>query len=253
MRRKPRRRINSMFASIRTSANPTIFSSITTTTRAILCLRALFLRRQTAPFPSARISPRTPAEPPSRCSTRARPSDIPRCGSSTMVSESHLGLVRWHAQITPLGMALQHRHRAGHAGRSTSTCNRAACPHSPSRACLRSATTHRIRKTARKPPSRQTPRLRAPRGPHTIKFGVMALRHYFNGFSGFPDRGTFDFNGEFTSQLNTSSTATAFADFAMGAMDSGSRAYLDGPFAIARLAALSLCSGRLACHASALR
>ena len=32
--------------------------------------------------------------------------------------------------------------------------------------------------------------------------------------------------------MNISSTATALADFAMGAMDSASRAYLDGPFAL---------------------
>ena len=35
---------------------------------------------------------------------------------SNMVSESHLGLVRWHAQITPLGMRLQHRHRTRDPG-----------------------------------------------------------------------------------------------------------------------------------------
>jgi hypothetical protein len=41
------------------------------------------------------------------------------------------------------------------------------------------------------------------RGAHTLKFGVVAIRHCFNGFSAFPTRGAFDFNGQFTRQIGS--------------------------------------------------
>ena len=47
------------------------------------------------------------------------------------------------------------------------------------------------------------------RGAHTLKVGGVYVRHRFNGFSAFPTRGDFSFNGQFTRQLNTTTTATA--------------------------------------------
>ena len=150
---------------------------------------------------------------------------------STLVSESHLALVRWHAQITPLGMAFNTATALGMPGVNFNA-------QSGGMPAFTISGQSEIGDNASYPENSAQTTIQADtaltytRGQHTIKVGVIALRHYLNGFSGFPSRGTFDFNGQFTSQLNISSTATAFADFAMGAMDSGSRAYLDGPFAI---------------------
>ena len=151
--------------------------------------------------------------------------------SSNFVSESHLALVRWHAQITPLGMPYNTATALGMPGVNFNQQS-GGMP-----AFTISGLTEIGDNTTYPEDSAQTS-IQADTaltwivGHHTVKFGLLALRHYFNGFSGFPDRGTFDFNGEFTSQLNSSSTATALADFAMGAMDSASRSYLDGPFAM---------------------
>src|SRR6202000_2348606 len=68
------------------------------------------------------------------------------------------------------------------------------------------------------------------RGAHTLKFGVVGIQHWVNGFSAFPTRGTFDFNGQFTRQIGSSSSASSLADFALGARDTGSRNSLVGTF-----------------------
>ena len=72
------------------------------------------------------------------------------------------------------------------------------------------------------------------RGAHTIKFGGLFLRHRFNGFSAFPTRGTYDFNGQFTRQVNTTSSQTALADFALGVPDAVNRNVLVGGFGMRR-------------------
>ena len=68
------------------------------------------------------------------------------------------------------------------------------------------------------------------RGNHTLKAGVQFLRHRFNGFSASPVRGTFDFNGQFTSQIGKTTSNDALADFAIGAEASASRNILENEF-----------------------
>ncbi|MEG9437764.1 TonB-dependent receptor [Edaphobacter sp. HDX4] len=67
-------------------------------------------------------------------------------------------------------------------------------------------------------------------GSHTIKAGMLFLRHRFNGFSAFPTRGTYDFNGQFTRQIGATTTTTALADYALGATDAATRNILVGNF-----------------------
>jgi hypothetical protein len=67
-------------------------------------------------------------------------------------------------------------------------------------------------------------------GSHTIKAGLLFLRHRFNGYSAFPTRGTYDFNGQFTRQIGTTASSTALADFALGVTDSATRNILVGNF-----------------------
>jgi hypothetical protein len=68
------------------------------------------------------------------------------------------------------------------------------------------------------------------RNSHTFKFGGMYVRHRFNGFSAFPTRGDFAFNGQFTRQIGTAGAATALADFALGATSGITRNVLVGTF-----------------------
>ena len=68
------------------------------------------------------------------------------------------------------------------------------------------------------------------RNNHTLKFGGQYVRHRFNGFSAFPTRGTFDFNGQFTRQIGGTSAATALADWALGATSGTNRNVLEGTF-----------------------
>jgi hypothetical protein len=67
-------------------------------------------------------------------------------------------------------------------------------------------------------------------GTHTIKMGGLFLRQRLNGFSSFPVRGTFDFNGQFTSQIGATNPLASLADFAIGAEDTASRNILAGEF-----------------------
>ena len=68
------------------------------------------------------------------------------------------------------------------------------------------------------------------RGPHTLKFGGQYVRHRFNGFSAFPTRGQYDFNGQFTRQIGAAGSQTALADFALGVPSNINRNILAGTF-----------------------
>ncbi len=70
------------------------------------------------------------------------------------------------------------------------------------------------------------------RGSHTLKFGGEFLRHRQDGFSGYPTRGSYTFNGQFTSQIGSPSSIAALADFAIGTPSAISRAELPGTFGL---------------------
>ncbi|MBI4904356.1 MAG: TonB-dependent receptor [Acidobacteria bacterium] len=65
---------------------------------------------------------------------------------------------------------------------------------------------------------------------HTLKFGGQYVRNRFNGFSAFPTRGTFDFNGQYTRQIGSTGAATSLADWAIGATSANNRNILVGTF-----------------------
>lgn len=67
-------------------------------------------------------------------------------------------------------------------------------------------------------------------GKHTVKMGGIFVRHRFNGFSAFPTRGSFAFNGQFTRQAGAAGAATALADYALGAYSGSNRNILVGTF-----------------------
>jgi hypothetical protein len=67
-------------------------------------------------------------------------------------------------------------------------------------------------------------------GNHTLKMGGIFIRNRFNGFSAFPTRGNFSFNGQFTRQAGTGGAATSLADYALGAFAGSNRNILSGTF-----------------------
>ena len=153
--------------------------------------------------------------------------------SPTTISESHFGMVRWNAHILPLGSSFQSASILGIPGINingqsgglpafTITGFQALGDNStyPENSQI---TTFQLDSS-----------LSLIRGAHTIKFGGLFLRHRFNGFSAFPTRGTYDFNGQFTRQVNTTSSQTALADFALGVPDAVNRNVLVGGFGMRR-------------------
>jgi hypothetical protein len=54
------------------------------------------------------------------------------------------------------------------------------------------------------------------RGSHSIKFGGDLIRRQYNFFQSSSQRGSFSFNGQFTSQLGVGNTGNGFADFLLG-------------------------------------
>ncbi len=72
------------------------------------------------------------------------------------------------------------------------------------------------------------------RNTHTVKFGVTYVRDQFNGHTSNSPRGVWDFNGQFTRQIGTSTTGTALSDFALGAFDGAQRSVQYGIFGARR-------------------
>lgn len=72
------------------------------------------------------------------------------------------------------------------------------------------------------------------KGTHTLKFGGEYFRDRFDGHTSIYPRGAYDFNGQFTRQIGTTSGATSLADFALGAPDSVQRSEQFGIFGARR-------------------
>jgi len=69
---------------------------------------------------------------------------------------------------------------------------------------------------------------------HTLKFGASFVRDQFNGHTSITPRGVWDFSGQFTRQVGSSTTGTALADFALGAFASAQRSVQYGIFGARR-------------------
>ena len=149
--------------------------------------------------------------------------------STTTLLEAHAAIVRWRAEVSPLGQPFAAASAIGIPGINYSSLagglpgftisNFSALGDTSSYPENSYITTFQydgdVIHTA---------------GRHTIKAGLLFLRHRFNGFSAFPVRGTYDFNGQFTRQIGSTSAASALADFALGATDAANRNILTGEF-----------------------
>ncbi len=141
--------------------------------------------------------------------------------------ELHAAVVRWNSEVTPLG--------AGFA--AATTLGIPGINYNPQSGGLPGFTlsgfsslgdTSSYPETNHNTTFQYDGEITSTRGNHTIKAGLIFLRHRINGFSEYPARGTYDFNGQFTQQIGTTSSAGVLADFALGATDSGNRAILTG-------------------------
>jgi hypothetical protein len=146
-----------------------------------------------------------------------------------IVNETRLGVVRWNQHISPLGNRFTTATAVGIPGINVND----KAGGLPSLAVTGYTL---IGDNSTYPEQSQTTSfqyediLTKIRGSHTFKVGGRFVRHRFNGFSAFPTRGSYTFGGQFTRQIGTAGSATALADFALGAPDGVTRNILDGTF-----------------------
>jgi hypothetical protein len=149
--------------------------------------------------------------------------------SPTLLLEAHAGVLRWFANVTPMDQGLSAASAIGIPGINYSPQSGGLPAFTISGfAALGDGSTYP--EQSRITTFQYDADVIKTQGTHTIKAGVLFLRHRLNGFSAFPVRGTFDFNGQFTSQIGATNSAGALADFAIGAEDAASRNILEGEF-----------------------
>ncbi len=148
---------------------------------------------------------------------------------ANIVNEVRLGAVRWNQYISPLGNTLNTATAVGIPGININDKSGGL----PSMAITGF---RNIGDASTYPENSQSISfqyediLTVVKNAHTLKFGGQYVRHRFNGFSAFPTRGTFDFNGQFTRQIGTNIATTALSDWALGAVSASNRNVLVGTF-----------------------
>lgn len=149
--------------------------------------------------------------------------------SPATINETRLGAVRWSEYITPLDTPFKTADALGIPGINL-TDKSGGLP------AFLVTGFQGIGDSSTFPENSQTTTLQYEdiltlvRGSHALKFGGLFLRHRFDGFSAFPVRGTYNFNGQFTRQIGATGTQTALADFALGIPSGVTRNILAGTF-----------------------
>jgi hypothetical protein len=152
-----------------------------------------------------------------------------RVVSASAVNEARLGVVRWNQYILPLGSPYNTADAIGIKGVNVNDKSGGL----PS---MSITGFQGLGDNSTYPENSQTASIQyedtlsLTRGSHSLKFGGMYVRHRFNGFSAFPTRGDFTFNGQFTRQVGASTSATALSDFALGVANGITRNILVGTF-----------------------
>jgi hypothetical protein len=149
--------------------------------------------------------------------------------SPTLINEVRLGVVRWNQNIDPLNNPFDTATAVGIPGININD-------KSGGLPAVNITGFQTIGDASTFPENSQTASfqyedvLTWTKGSHTLKTGGIYVRHRFNGFSAFPTRGNFSFNGQFTRQIGTAGAQTALADFALGALSAANRNVLSGTF-----------------------
>jgi hypothetical protein len=149
----------------------------------------------------------------------------------TSINETRFGIVRWNQNISPLGQSFDTANKLGIPGININD-------KSGGLPAFTITGYQVIGDNSTFPEDSHTTSfdledtLTLIRGAHTLKIGGLFVRNRFNGFSAFPTRGQYDFNGQFTRQIGSGSSQSALADFALGATDAATRNVLAGTFGI---------------------
>jgi len=156
--------------------------------------------------------------------------------SANTLLEAHAGIVRWNADVNPLAVATSAATSVGIPGINYDSRSGGLPGITLSGGFSALGDTSSYPEQSHITTFQYDGDVIHTRGSHTIKAGLLFLRHRFNGFSAFPVRGTFDFNGQYTRLNNATAVPAAqlpyyaLADFAIGATDAANRNILTGVF-----------------------
>ena len=148
---------------------------------------------------------------------------------SITINEARAGMVRWNIDINPIGNAFNTATAVGIPGININN-------HAGGLPALTITGFQVIGDNSTYPEySRMTifqyeDNLTLVRGTHTFKFGGMFVRDRFDGFSAFPTRGSYTFNGQYTRQMGGNTALTSLSDFALGATSGVTRNILTAEF-----------------------
>jgi hypothetical protein len=149
--------------------------------------------------------------------------------SPATVAAAHFGVVRWNIHLNPLGIGFKTATALGIPGININELS-GGVPGFTVSGYTSLGDTSTFPETSQITTFQFDGALSMTRGSHTVKTGLLFLRHRLNGYSSYPARGTFDFNGQFASQVGAVSSKAALADFLLGVPNSGNRSVLQGPF-----------------------
>ncbi len=147
----------------------------------------------------------------------------------TLINEARIGVVRWNQNINPLNNQFNTADAVGIPGININDKS-GGLPALNISGFQTIGDASTFPETSRMTSFQYENVLTWTKGNHTLKVGGIFVRHRFNGFSAFPTRGTFTFNGQYTRQIGTGGAASALADYSLGAYDSVNRNILVGTF-----------------------
>jgi len=149
--------------------------------------------------------------------------------SPTIVNELRVGAVRWNQYILPLGNEFPTAQALGIPGININDKS-GGLPSFQVTGFQNIGDSNTYPENSQSVSFQYEDILTVVKNSHTLKFGGMYVRNRFNGFSAFPTRGTYTFNGQFTRQIGATASTTALADYALGVPNGINRNVLAGTF-----------------------
>ena len=154
--------------------------------------------------------------------------DFTKVIGTNTVNETRIGAIRWNLRLLPPSLGFNTAEAVGMPGINLSTNSSGIPGFSIAGGFANIGDASTFPETNHTVTWQFENNTNLVRGSHSLTFGARYLRNQLNGYSAFPTRSNWDFNGEFTRQVNTTTTGTALADFALGAPDAVNRGYLFG-------------------------
>ncbi len=149
--------------------------------------------------------------------------------SPSLINEVRLGVVRWNQKIEPLGNPFPTATAVGIPGVNINDKS-GGLPSLTITGFAGLGDNSTYPETSQTTSFQYEDVMTWTKNSHTLKAGGIYVRQRFNGFSAFPTRGDFSFNGQYTRQAGATSAASALADYALGAPSALNRNILVGTF-----------------------